>query len=201
MTKRPPSKKKAETEKEFKNHQKDFANLLKESRIALGFKTPEHFSNIVGITKSQYADYESGSANPTLFTIIKLLLLFGINPNTVIKFRAESALDTSETIIEKLISTKSEQLREQVALLKGRQFSYSITQNTYYRIYKTLAFCVVPRSKEEILKNIGLSNTTNNFQRAIGLALELVWLEMTNPESPNSPRQRYVITEEGKKVV
>ncbi|WP_394333459.1 Fic family protein [Algoriphagus aquimarinus] len=66
---------------------------------------------------------------------------------------------------------------------------------------RTLVYCIKPKSKADILSNLGLKNTTNNFQRAIGPALELEWLEMTNPESPNSLEQRYVITEEGKRVV
>ena len=52
-------------------------------------------------------------------------------------------------------------------------------------------FCSVPRSAQEILGRLGLSNHSVNKKRHIQPLVDMGVLEMTNPENPNAPNQKY----------
>ena len=189
-----------EDEKEFKLLQFNLGLFFKQARKNLGL-TIEDFANTYEYALSQYREYENGKANPTLLTIYRLLKIFGLSQNDLFNFSNNQDRKLSEAAAAKARKRKVEQLREQVEKAKGREFSQAVTDVTMFRIFQTLVFCGVSRSKAEILENFELKNTTNNFRRSVGIALELSWIKMTNPESRNSPEQRYVITEEGKRVV
>ena len=64
-----------------------------------------------------------------------------------------------------------------------------------------ISFCAVPRTAQEILDKIGLTNQSINRRRHILSLVEIGVLAMTQPNSPNSPTQRYVLTEEGRKLL
>lgn len=195
------SKNQKSKEEEFETLQKHIGDFFKRARISLGYKTPEDFANTFGYTLSQYREYEGGTANPTLLTIFRLLKSYGLEDDDLFKFEEDNTKEFDKSLAEKALKLKIEQLKEQVTLALGKKISLEITENSYFRIFQTLTYCVRPKSKSEILKNLGLKNTTNNFQRIMSPALELNWLDMTNPESPNSPKQRYVISDKGKGVV
>lgn len=187
-------------ENDFKILQLNLGLFFKQARKNLGL-TIEDFANTYEYALSQYRDYESGKANPTLFTIFRLLKIFGLSQDDLFNFSNNQDRKLGETTATKARKRKIEQLREQVKKAKGREFAQAVTDVSMLRVFQTLIFCGVSRSKGEILENFELKNTTNNFRRSVGLALELSWIKMTNPESRNSPEQRYVITEEGKRVV
>ena len=50
-------------------------------------------------------------------------------------------------------------------------------------------FCSVPRSAQEILERIGLTNQTFNRKKHIQPLVDMGVLEMTNPENPNASNQ------------
>ena len=52
-------------------------------------------------------------------------------------------------------------------------------------------FCSVPRSAQEILERIGLTNQTFNRKKYIQPLVDMGVLEMTNPENPNASNQKY----------
>lgn len=52
-------------------------------------------------------------------------------------------------------------------------------------------FCSVPRSAQEILNRLGLSNHSVNKKRHIQPLVDMGVLEMTNPENPNASNQKY----------
>lgn len=52
-------------------------------------------------------------------------------------------------------------------------------------------FCTVPRSAQEIMDRLGLSNQNYNRRHNIGVLLELGVLEMTDPDHPKSRNQKY----------
>jgi predicted HTH transcriptional regulator len=54
-----------------------------------------------------------------------------------------------------------------------------------------LNFCSVPRSAQEILGRLGLSNHSVNKKKYIQPLLNMGALEMTNPENPNASNQKY----------
>ena len=52
-------------------------------------------------------------------------------------------------------------------------------------------FCSVPRTAQEILERLGLSNHSANRKRHIQTLVDMGVLEMTIPEKPNDRNQKY----------
>lgn len=52
-------------------------------------------------------------------------------------------------------------------------------------------FCSVPRTSQEIMDRLGLSNQSANRKRHIQPLVDLGVIEMTNPEKPNDRNQKY----------
>ncbi len=54
-----------------------------------------------------------------------------------------------------------------------------------------IQFCSIPRSAREILERIGYAYNSTNIANQIKPLLELGFIEMTEPEKPNSKNQKY----------
>jgi|GEM_PF-2657151 len=52
-------------------------------------------------------------------------------------------------------------------------------------------FCSVPRTAQEIMDRLKISNQSKNRQKYITSLIELGVLERTIPEKPNDPNQKY----------
>lgn len=52
-------------------------------------------------------------------------------------------------------------------------------------------FCTVPRTAQEIMNRLGISNQSKNRQKYITPLIEIGILERTIPEKPNDPNQKY----------
>ena len=52
-------------------------------------------------------------------------------------------------------------------------------------------FCSVPRTAQEIMDRIGVYNQTRSRKRYIQPLIDAGVLEMTDPETPNAPNQKY----------
>ena len=52
-------------------------------------------------------------------------------------------------------------------------------------------FCSVPRSAQEIMDRIGISNQTTNRKRHIQPLVDMGMLKMNIPENPNDRNQKY----------
>ena len=69
-----------------------------------------------------------------------------------------------------------------------------------FRILERIAeYCKEPRSLVEIAEHLGFSDRYKMTKKYIDPLLGR-YLEMTLPETPNSPAQRYVLTEEGREM-
>lgn len=55
-----------------------------------------------------------------------------------------------------------------------------------------LDYCMMPRSRKEILLHIGLINHSKHYRHYIKPLLDSGQLSMTKPETPNSPLQKYI---------
>jgi hypothetical protein len=64
-----------------------------------------------------------------------------------------------------------------------------------------LAACAEPKSREEIQEILALADRWHLRKAYILPALGAGWLAMTIPDKPRSSKQRYVITEKGKKMM
>ena len=66
---------------------------------------------------------------------------------------------------------------------------------------RIITFCTSPRSAQEIMDEIGVTNQYNNRQRHIVSLVDMGVLAMTQPDSPKSPTQKYYLTELGKALL
>ena len=54
-----------------------------------------------------------------------------------------------------------------------------------------IQFCSIPRTAKEIMDHIGYYNNSKNMTAYVKPLLEMGYLEMTEPEKPNSKNQKY----------
>ena len=66
--------------------------------------------------------------------------------------------------------------------------------------WKIIELCDVPRRLAEILEALGATNRGHFKAHHIGPLIQSGIVEMTNPENPRAPNQRYVLTEVGAKL-
>ncbi|MBQ3709218.1 MAG: hypothetical protein II887_00785 [Bacteroidales bacterium] len=69
-----------------------------------------------------------------------------------------------------------------------------------YGLLHSTEYCKEPRSLAEIAEHLGLSDRYKMKKKYIDPLLDR-YLEMMLLETPNSPAQRYVLTEEGRGMV
>ena len=98
----------------------------------------------------------------------------------------------------KLVGVKPHLLeRREVGVIDGREDSREDgTESSENRILKV---CLHPKSRTEILTEIGLTDYDKNFERHVRPLLTAGWLEMTLPDKPTSRHQRYRTTAKGKR--
>ena len=51
------------------------------------------------------------------------------------------------------------------------------------------------------MKELGISNHSTNREKYLDPLLDLAWVHMEYPETPTSPKQRYKITDAGKRIL
>lgn len=64
-----------------------------------------------------------------------------------------------------------------------------------------LACLDAPQNTAELLALLGYESRTGNFKKALSRLMDLACLEMTIPDKPRSKRQKYRLTEKGRKVL
>jgi ATP-dependent DNA helicase RecG len=69
------------------------------------------------------------------------------------------------------------------------------------QVTKILNFCKTPKSRQEILAFIGVSNHTYNYKMHITPLMEQGIIEYTVKENPKDRNQKYIITEKGIELV
>ena len=89
------------------------------------------------------------------------------------------------------IIQETEELSKKAIQVESKLSKKTIQEKLTPKQIDTLNFCSVPRSAQEIMDRLGLSNQNYNRQRNIGTLLELGFLEMTDPEHPKSRTQKY----------
>jgi hypothetical protein len=63
---------------------------------------------------------------------------------------------------------------------------------------KVLKYCLMPKTRKSILKEIGLSNQTKNYKKHIEPLITKEQLQMTIPDNPKNRNQKYITTQKGK---
>ena len=59
------------------------------------------------------------------------------------------------------------------------------------RLQKVLAFCATPKSRSEIQAHVGMKDRKHFKVAVLDVLLADGYLEMTLPEKPQSPKQKY----------
>ena len=96
-----------------------------------------------------------------------------------------------------LCDTFGEQAREQVRAQAEEQ----VGTQKLKKLIEILELCLIPRRREAILKEFGLTNIFKNYKSHILVLINKKLLERTVPDKPNSPSQKYRTTEKGKKLL
>ncbi len=94
-------------------------------------------------------------------------------------------------------------IKDQVGTRLGLSWDQVGTKSELSRdeVEKLIEICVEPAKIKEIMKEFEWSNRTKFKNKYINPLLDLDILEMTLPDKPNSPNQKYRITEKGKKLL
>ena len=69
------------------------------------------------------------------------------------------------------------------------------------QVISILRFCSTPKSRGEILKNLGYKNHFDNYKRYLEPILNNYLIEMTIPDKPKSKNQKYQLTNKGKQTL
>ena len=69
------------------------------------------------------------------------------------------------------------------------------------QVISILRFCSTPKSRGEILKNLGYKNHFDNYKRYLKPVLNNYLIEMTIPDKPKSKNQKYRLTDKGKQTL
>ncbi|NJP41161.1 hypothetical protein HCH52_08865 [Oscillospiraceae bacterium HV4-5-C5C] len=64
-------------------------------------------------------------------------------------------------------------------------------QDLKQRLLELIEFCIMPRSKREMMDYIGLTDSKNFRERYLVPLLNAGKIEMTIPDKPNSKNQKY----------
>ena len=84
----------------------------------------------------------------------------------------------------------------------SEQVSAQVDAQVSAQVIPLLQHCAsAPRSKQELLAALQLSNAYLNYKRHIVPLLEHGWLALTIPDKPNSRLQRYRLTPEGRALL
>lgn len=94
------------------------------------------------------------------------------------------------------------QVSEQADVQVGTQnYKQAGTQDNEQAISLLVACQSRERSKQELLDVLGLANVYLNYKRHIAPLVEQKLLEMTHPDKPSSPKQKYRLTAAGRKLI
>ena len=77
-----------------------------------------------------------------------------------------------------------------------QQATWQVTQ----QVEKLLLSCKGEMSRAELMKAVGIKDRVSFSKNYLEPALEEMLIEMTQPDSPKSPTQKYRITEKGKNL-
>jgi len=116
----------------------------------------------------------------------------------LIKYLIINTIGDVNQLLDYLISIKNDQVSDRVGDRAGDRVGEIIANNISNFSKKILVYCLMPKKREDIFKKIGITYHLKNFNNHIKPLLALNWLEMTIPDKPSSPKQRYRNTAKGK---
>ncbi|MGM9847873.1 MAG: RNA-binding domain-containing protein [Muribaculaceae bacterium] len=88
-------------------------------------------------------------------------------------------------------SYKEDNTGNQVHVNSNQDFGISSFRKLTKKEEDIRNFCTIPRTAQEIMNRLGISNQTKNRKKYISSLIEIGVLERTIPEKPNDPNQKY----------
>ncbi len=79
--------------------------------------------------------------------------------------------------------------------------SKKVTQQVTQQVLRLLSACVGEMSRAELMKEVDIRDRVSFARNYLEPSLEKGFVEMTQPDSPNSPTQKYRLTEKGKLIL
>lgn len=104
--------------------------------------------------------------------------------------KSDQGSDQAESTDNKVVKGKSDQVSVQAS-----------AQALSEEQIRILSFCKKPRSRSDILADIGLTNHRKNYLRHLVPLMDKDLIEMTIPETPTHMHQKYVITAKGRELL
>lgn len=107
----------------------------------------------------------------------------------VIRFLNETEL-TESTLV-------SNQASNQV----GNQARRILNDEIHDKVIEMLVYLKIPQTRADVFNYLNLTNQAKNRMRYLDPLINYGWIEMTIPNKPTSPKQKYHITETGLKLL
>lgn len=82
-----------------------------------------------------------------------------------------------------------------------QQATQQVPQQVTQQVAKLLAACVGELSRAELMQAVGIKDRVSFSRNYLDPALADNLIEMTQPDSPNSPTQKYRLTEKGRLTI
>ena len=180
---------------------KSVGQFLMNLRTKAGYPTIRMFSDALDMSYTQYQRYESGS-NITLIVLRRILSFYNLKVEDWLNLDLGNDSDELVKIVEAMKLAKIDQLIDQVGKLDSIDAAKSLSTKDVNRYLDVLEFCMLPKSRKEILEiKLKMVDSLNTLKRVAGKLLDYNWLEPTNKINKNAPNQKYVTTDAGKKVI
>lgn len=79
--------------------------------------------------------------------------------------------------------------------------SVNASVNANEKEYDILCFCKEPQSRRDIFTHIGVIYHSKNYTRFVEPLIDMGLLELTIPDKPKSPNQKFKLTDKGRNLI
>jgi ATP-dependent DNA helicase RecG len=84
---------------------------------------------------------------------------------------------------------------------ENRNFDETSNDQVSDQVISILKLCLSPKSRQEILTFIGITNQTKNFNTYVLPLLQEKWIDLTIKDNPKDRNQKYVTSDLGKSIL
>tara|TARA_R110000737_G_scaffold302529_1_gene309628 strand:+ start:499 stop:2121 length:1623 start_codon:yes stop_codon:yes gene_type:complete len=95
----------------------------------------------------------------------------------------------------------SNEVSDQVSDQASAQVKEVLDRELHSKVEPLLIAVLNWNKRSEIMKELGISNHSTHREKYLDPLLDLAWVHMEYPETPTSPKQRYKITDAGKRIL
>lgn len=186
---------------EFKKFLIELGTFIRSRRKAIGHNSATTFANSINMDPDQLRKYERGEIPMTLKTLNKILKGLRTPGERLLKQLSDFQETTAPTKSQLLTEEAASHVRLQVEANNGHDVASKLRPEDVQRIGRILIAAFNLVSKNEVVKKVGLSSKSKNFNAVFSIVLNNEWIAMLYPESPKRHDQKYYTTEAGKKIL